>query len=177
MADDTQNKKGGDGKKKPPGNFEFPVSTWLVWIVIIGSIIALVAVNQKMRTPSSQVITSDEFSQKFDAGLIAHATIEYTPQSYPNVTFNDINGAYYKTDKDGNIAKENGKPVEIAFTALQVPVTTALLDKYLASHKFSTVQQNTILLNLLTTFAPFLLIGILFWFSSSVRSRRRGRVR
>ena len=64
MADDTQNKKGGDGKKKPPGNFEFPVSTWLVWIVIIGSIIALVAVNQKMRIPSSQVITSDEFSQK-----------------------------------------------------------------------------------------------------------------
>src|SRR5208283_4232835 len=109
MSDDLQNKKGGDGSKRPPGNFDFPVSTWLVWIVIIGSIIALVAVNQKMRTPSSQIITSDEFSQKFDAGLIAHATIEYTPQSYPNVTFNDINGTYYKTDnKDGSILKENG---------------------------------------------------------------------
>src|SRR5271154_5679475 len=164
MSDDTQNKKGGDGKKKPPGNFEFPVSTWLVWIVIIGSIIALVAVNQKMRAPSSQIITSDEFSQKFEAGLIAHATIEYTPQSYQNVTFNDISGSYFKTDKDGTIIKENGKPVEVPFTALQVPVTTALLDKYLASHKFATAQQNTILLNLLTTFAPFLLIGVLFWF-------------
>jgi cell division protease FtsH len=164
MADDMQNKKGGDGPKRPPGNFDFPVSTWLVWIVIIGSIVALVAVNQIRRTPGSQVITSDEFSQKFDAGLIAHATIEYTPQSYQNVTFNDINGTYFKTDKDGNIIKENAKPVEVPFSALQVPVTTALLDKYLASHKFSTVQQNTILLNLLTTFAPFLLIGVLFWF-------------
>ena len=164
MAEDMQNKKGGDGPKKPPGNFDFPVSTWLVWIVIIGSIVALVAVNQKMRTPSSQVITSDEFAQKFEAGLIAHATIEYTPQSYQNVTFNDISGTYFKTDKDGTIVKENGKPVEIPFSALQVPVTTALLDKYLASHKFSTVQQNTILLSLLTTFAPFLLIGVLFWF-------------
>src|ERR1035438_1585823 len=164
MADDMQNKKGGDGPKRPPGNFDFPVSTWLVWIVIIGSIVALVAVNQIRRTPGSQVITSDEFSQKFDAGLIAHATIEYTPQSYQNVTFNDINGTYFKTDKDGNMIKENAKPVEVPFSALQVPVTTALLDKYLASHKFSTVQQNTILLNLLTTFAPFLLIGVLFWF-------------
>ncbi len=47
MSDDAQNKKGGDGKKKPPGNFEFPVSTWLVWILIIGSIVALVAVQSK----------------------------------------------------------------------------------------------------------------------------------
>jgi cell division protease FtsH len=164
MSDDMQNKKGGDGPKKPPGNFDFPVSTWLVWIVIIGSIIALVAVNQKWHAPSSQTITSDEFSQKFDAGLIAHATIEYTPQSYQNLTFNDISGTYFKTDKDGIIAKENGKPVEVPFTALQVPITSALLDKYLASHKFTTAQQNTVLLNLLINFAPFLLIGILFWF-------------
>jgi hypothetical protein len=49
MSDDTQNKKGGDGQKKPPGNFQFPASTWLVWIVIIGSIVALVAVFQKYR--------------------------------------------------------------------------------------------------------------------------------
>jgi cell division protease FtsH len=164
MSDDMQNKKGGDGPKKPPGNFDFPVSTWLVWIVIIGSIIALVAVNQKWHAPSSQVITSDEFSQKFDAGLIAHATIEYTPQSYQNLTFNDISGTYFKTDKDGIIAKENGKQVEVPFTALQVPITSALLDKYLASHKFTTAQQNTVLLNLLINFAPFLLIGVLFWF-------------
>ncbi|MEJ0090003.1 MAG: hypothetical protein WDM80_09705 [Limisphaerales bacterium] len=69
MADEEQNKKGGD--KKPAGNFQFPVSTWLVWILIIGSIIALVAVNQKLHTPSNQ-ISGDEFFKKFDAGLIAH---------------------------------------------------------------------------------------------------------
>ena len=27
-----------------------------------------------------------------------------------------ITGTYYKTDKDGNIVKENGKPVEMPFT-------------------------------------------------------------
>ena len=158
MADDIQNKKGGD--KKPPGNFQFPVSTWLVWIVIIGSIVALVAVNQKMHTPGNQ-ISSDEFFKKFNAGLIAHATIEYTPQSaYPNATFNDINGTYFNTDKDGNAIKTN----EVPFTATQVLITSNTLEKLLASNKFAAVQQNTILLNVLINIAPFLLIGILFWF-------------
>src|SRR5271154_734532 len=110
MSDDLHNKKGGDGPKKPSGNFDFPVSTWLVWILIIGSIVALALVHQRMQTPSSQIISNDDFSQKFDQGLIAHANIEYSPQSaYPNMTFNDITGTYYKTDKDGIIVKENSK--------------------------------------------------------------------
>ena len=160
MSDDTQNKKGGDGQKKPPGNFQFPASTWLVWIVIIGSIVALVAVNQKYRTPSN-LISGDEFFQKFNAGLIAHATIEYTPQSaYPTATFNDITGTYFKADKDGSAIKTN----EVPFTATQVLITSNLLDKMLASNKFSAVQQNTVLFNLLINIAPFLLIGVLFWF-------------
>jgi cell division protease FtsH len=167
MADEPPNKKSGDSQKKPPGNFDFPASTWLVWILIIGSLIALALVHQRMQTPSSQVITSDEFSQKFDAGVIAHASIEFNPGSgaYPNLTLNDINGTYFKTDKDNNIVKDAaGKPVEIPFTALQVPLTATILDKLLASHKFTTAQQNTVLLTFLTTFAPILLIGALFWF-------------
>ena len=164
MSDEEQSKKNGDGQKKPPGNFQFPVSTWLVWILIIGSIVGLALLHQKMQVPTNQ-ITGDEFSQKFDANLIAHATIEYSPQaSYPNVTFNDISGTYYKADKDGTVLKENGKPVEVPFTALQVPLTPTILDKLLASHKFVAVQQNTILFNLLINVAPFLLIGVLFWF-------------
>ena len=92
MADEEQNKKGGDDKKKSPGKFEFPVSTWLIWIAIIGSFVALALAHQRWQTPSNQ-ITSDEFFQKFDAGLIAKATIDYAPQSaYPNATFNDISG-------------------------------------------------------------------------------------
>jgi cell division protease FtsH len=164
MSDDLQNKKGGDGQKKPPGNFQFPVSTWLVWIVIIGSIVALVAVNQKIHTPSNQ-ITSDEFFKKFEAGQIARATIEYSPQAaYPNATFNDISGTYYKTDKDGNFVVENGKTNVVPFTASQVLITSNILEKLLASNRFSAAQQNTILLNVLINIAPFLLIGILFWF-------------
>jgi cell division protease FtsH len=165
MADEESNKKGGDDKKKPSGNFQFPVSTWLVWILIIGSIVALALLHQRMQPPSSQIISSDDFSQKFDGGLIAHAIIEYSPQSaYTIVTFNNITGTYYKADRDNNIVKENGKPVEIPFTAVDVPLTTNLLEKYLASHKFTTVQQNTILLNFLINFAPILLIAVFIWF-------------
>src|SRR5258708_6549354 len=164
MADEEQNKKGGDGQKKPPGNFQFPVSTWLVWILIIGSIVGLALLHQRMQVPTNQ-ITEDEFFKKFDSNLIAHGTIDYAPQSaYPNATFNDISGTYYKADKDGNIIKENGKPVEVPFTVSQVLLTTTALDKLRDSHKFTAVQQNTVLFNLLINIAPFLLIGILFWF-------------
>ena len=156
MADEEQNKKSGDGQKKPPGKFEFPASTWLVWILIIGSIVGLALLHQRMQTPGNQ-ITESEFFQKFDAGLIAKGTIDYAPQSaYPNATFNDITGTYYKID--------NGKTNEVPFTASQVLLTQTRLDKLLASQKFIPVQQNTVLFNLLINVAPFLLIGILFWF-------------
>ena len=39
-----------------------------------------------------------------------------------------------------------------------------MLDKMLASHKFCAVQQSTVLFNLLINIAPFLLMGVLFWF-------------
>jgi cell division protease FtsH len=164
MADEEQNKKGGDGQKKPAGNFQFPVSTWLVWILIIGSIVGLALLHQRMQVPTNQ-ITEDEFFKKFEAGLIARGTIDYAPQSaYPNATFNDITGFYYKADKDGEIVKESGKPVEVPFSVSQVLLTTTALDKLRDSHKFVAVQQNTVLFNLLINIAPFLLIGVLFWF-------------
>ena len=157
MADDDKIKKGGDGDKKPSGNFQFPVSTWLVWILIIGSIVGLALLHQRMQVPTNQ-ITESEFFQKFDAGLIAKGTIDYAPQSaYPNATFNDISGTYFKADKDG-------KTNEVPFNVSQVLLTSTILDKLLASHKFTAAQQNTVLFNLLINIAPFLLIGILFWF-------------
>jgi cell division protease FtsH len=157
MSDEDQNNKGGNGQKKPSGNFDFPVSTWLVWILIIGSIVALALVHQRMQVSGDQ-ITENDFFQKFDAGLIAHGTIDFTPQSaYPNSTFNNISGTYYKTDKDG-------KQVEAPFTVSDVLLTQTRLDQLLVSHKFSAVQQNTVLFNLLINVAPFLLIGVLFWF-------------
>jgi len=95
MSDEDKNKMGGDGQKKPPGNFQFPVSTWLVWILIIGSIVGLALLHNRINTPTNQ-ITESEFFQKVDADLIAKGTIDYVPQSaYPNATFNDITGFYY----------------------------------------------------------------------------------
>src|SRR5476651_757546 len=98
MADEDKNKKSGDDPKKKaetPGGFKLPMSTLAVWIAIVGSIIVLAVINQKMKVPVN-LITEDEFFQKFEANQIAHGTINYSPQSaYPNATFNDINGTYY----------------------------------------------------------------------------------
>jgi cell division protease FtsH len=164
MSDEDKNKMSGDGQKKPSGNFQFPVSTWIVWILIIGSIVGLALLHNHINTPTNQ-ITENEFFQKVDANLIAKGTIDYAPQSaYPNATFNDITGTYYKADKDGEIIKENGKPVEVPFSVSQVLLTQGRLDKLLASQKFVPVQQNTVLFTLLLNIAPFLLIGVLFWF-------------
>ena len=164
MADDEQNKKGGDAPKKPAANFQFPVSTWVVWILILGSIVGLTFLHQRMQAPTHQ-ITEGEFFRLFESNLIAHATIDYAPQSsYPNATFNDISGTYYKADTSGNQVKENGKPVELPFTVSQVLLTSSTLDKLRDSHKFTAVQQNTVLFSLLMNIAPFLLIGLLFWF-------------
>jgi cell division protease FtsH len=160
MADEQPNKKGGDGQKKPPGNFDFPVSTWLVWILIIGSIVALALVHQRMQTPSN-TITESEFDQKLDANLIARFTIEYTPQSaYANATFNDISGTYYKLNSDGSISKSN----EVPFLVSQVLITPVYLEKLRNSPKFSAIQQNTVLFNLLINVAPILLIAVFVWF-------------
>ncbi|MEI9959994.1 MAG: ATP-dependent zinc metalloprotease FtsH [Limisphaerales bacterium] len=168
MSDEDKNKKaGGDPKKKPEpsGNFKLPMSTLAVWIAIIGSIVVLAVLHQKMQTPTNQ-ITEDEFFQKVDANLIARGTINYSPQSaYPNATFNDISGFYYKADKDGNIQKDSsGKAIEVPFSVSQVLLTSSTLDKLRDSHKFTAVQQNTVLFSLMLNILPFLLIGVLFWF-------------
>src|SRR5438045_6750627 len=141
MADEEQNKKGGDGQKKPPGNFDFPVSTWIVWVLIIGGIVAWALVHQQMKPPGNQ-ISETQFFQKLDANLIARGTIDYAPQgAYPNATFNDISGFYYeyKTDKDTNVTKTN----EVPFTVSQVLLTPSRLDRLVNSGKFVSVQQST----------------------------------
>ena len=162
MADEEQNKKGGDGQKKPPGNFDFPVSTWIVWVLIIGGIVAWALVHQQMKVPGNP-ISENVFFQKLEANQIARGTIEFAPQAaYPNATFNEISGFYYEatTNKDGNISKTN----EVPFTVSQVILTPSRLDTLLDSGKFVTAQQSTVWVNLLINFAPILLIAVFIWF-------------
>jgi len=159
MSDEKQNKKGNDGQKKPGGGFNLPFSTLAVWIAIIGSIIVLAVINQKWKTPNN-TLSKDEFFQKFHSNLIAHATINYSPQS---AFLNEISGSYYKTDKDGNVVSENGKKVEVPFVA-KIRLTQKTEDELLASDNIEAAEQSTMFFSLLLNLAPIILLGLLFWF-------------
>ena len=48
MFDEDQN-KGDRGPKKPPeGGFKFPPMAWGMWIIILGSLIALMVVKNRV---------------------------------------------------------------------------------------------------------------------------------
>jgi cell division protease FtsH len=161
MFDEDQNRKNGDDPKKPPGGFKMPSASWFAWIAIIGSLGLLMMVKGRMGAPNSTLSQAD-FFQKYETNQIAPgATINYNLQS-GNLT--EIVGSYYKTDKDGNILKENGKPVLIPFTT-KAKLTEKMQDELLPpAGKLEVSETNPMLLNMIWTVAPFLLIGILFWF-------------
>jgi cell division protease FtsH len=160
MFDEDQNKKKGDDPKKPPGGFKVPSATWLAWIAIIGSIGALMLVHNRMGTPDSN-LKQAVFFQKYESNQIAQATINYNLQSGNLI---EIVGTYYETEKDGSIAKKDGKPVLIPFTTKAL-LTEKMKDILLPpAGKLEVSETSPMLLNMIWTVAPFLLIGILFWF-------------
>ncbi len=94
MFDENDNKKDDRGQKKPPGGFKIPPFTWLAWIAIIGSIVALMLVKNYHAIQSNNTLSQSEFLQKFESNQIAHATISYNPQSLP--TRRNITGTYFQ---------------------------------------------------------------------------------
>jgi cell division protease FtsH len=160
MFDEDQNRKNGDDPKKPPGGLKVPSGTLLMWIAIIGSIMALMLLHNRMGVQDSTLKQAD-FFQKYESNQIAQATINYNLQSGNLI---EIVGTYYKTEKDGSISKENGKPVLIPFTTKAL-LTEKMKDILLPpAGKLEVSETNPMLLNMIWTVAPFLLIGILFWF-------------
>jgi cell division protease FtsH len=163
MFEENNNQKTGDDRspKKPAGGFKFSPFTWVAWIAIIASMIALVYVNQRIKTPMETLKESD-FLQKFASNQIAHATISLNPQSAPLM---QIQGAYYQTDKDGVIVKQsNGKPVEVAFETPNVLLTEKMQDDLLTSPKIELSSPNSLLLSIGYQLLFFVGIGVLFWF-------------
>jgi cell division protease FtsH len=160
MFDEDQNKKNGDDPKKAPGSFKMPPASWFAWIAIIGSLGVLMMVKGRMGAPDSTLKQAD-FFQKYESNQIAQATINYNLQSGNLI---EIVGTYYKTEKDGSITKDNGKPVLIPFTTKAL-LTEKMKDILLPpAGKLEVSETNPMLLNMIWTVAPFLLIGILFWF-------------
>jgi cell division protease FtsH len=159
MFDEDQNQGNGNGRgpQKPPGGFKVPPTTWLAWIVIIGSIAALMLVHQRMGAPSG-TISEPEFLLKFESNQIVSAVISYNPQSSP---LTQITGKYYKTEKDGSLSKPL---VEVPFTVEYALLPDDVVKQLIRSNKVVMTMPNAMLISALWTIVPFLAIGILFWF-------------
>src|SRR3954469_19045119 len=93
MSDENKinNDDKGPGKN---GEFRVPPKTWIVWIVIIGGILALVLFKNQM-TPPVNGITPAEFLSKVDNNLIDSATINFSPQS----PIYEISGKFRQLEK------------------------------------------------------------------------------
>jgi cell division protease FtsH len=154
--DDSSQRNGGDrGQKKPPGGFKGPAFTftWLAWIAIMASIVALMLVKSHMSAPGV-VLSQSEFLQKFSSNQIAHATINFNSQSSP---LTPITGTYFKTGKDG-------KPEEVQFSSPNAMLTQKMLDELLVSDRIEAGAPNAMLWSFGYELLFIVGVGALFWF-------------
>ena len=155
MFDDNPNLKDNGGKKKPSGNGfdKIPTFTLLAWAGIIAATVALFMMKNHISTPST-VLSQSEFLNKFQSNQIAHATINFNAQSSP---LTPISGEFLETGKDGKQAK-------VAFVSPNAMLTQKMLDQLLVSDKIEAGAPNAAVMNLVWGVAPFVILGLLFWF-------------
>jgi cell division protease FtsH len=157
MFDNDSNSKDNGGQKKPPGK-GFDKSylfTMLVWAAIIAAAVTVYSMKNRITTPST-VLTQSDFLSKFQSNQIAHAQINLGGQTSQ---LTPINGTFYKLDKDGKPTKE-----EVTFMAPNVFLTQKMLDQLLVSDRIEAGAPNVMLMNLVWGVAPFIILGLLFWF-------------
>jgi cell division protease FtsH len=166
MFDDDSNSKDGGGKKKPPGNGfnKVPMFTLLAWAGIIAATVALFMMKNHISTPAMTLSQSD-FLDKFQSNQIAHATINFNAQSSP---LTPITGEYFDTTKDG-------KQTKVAFISPNAMLTQKMLDQLLVSHNIEAGAPNAAVMNLVWGIAPFLVLGLLFWFFFIRQIKAAGR--
>jgi cell division protease FtsH len=158
MFDDEPNlKDNGNGQKKPSGNGfnRIPTFTLLAWTAIIAATVGLFMMKNHYNVPVGPIMQS-EFYEKFESNQIASATIVVNQQSLPLV---EINGTYFATTKDGKVTKE-----EIPFTVHNAWVEQEDLRRLTHSHKIVISAPNAVMMNILLGVAPFVILGLLFWF-------------
>ena len=163
MFDDDSKPKDG---KKPPGNGfnKIPVFTLLAWAGIIAATVMLFMVK-KNYAAQAVVLTQSEFFNKFASNQIAHASINFNAQSSP---LTPIAGQFLETGKDG-------KTTKVDFVAPNAMLTQKMLDQLLVSDKIEAGAPNVMLTNFLWGIAPFLVLGLLFWFFFVRQIKAAGR--
>src|SRR3954468_13238183 len=93
MSDENKINSDDKGPGKS-GEFRVPPKTWIVWIVIIGCVLALVLFHNQM-TPPVNAMTPADFLAKVEDKSVDSATINYGPQS----PIYDIQGKFRELEK------------------------------------------------------------------------------
>ncbi len=169
MADENKNQDNEKSGKKS-GEFRLQPRTWLVWVIIIGGIILLVTMRERLDVPRAP-LSQYEFFQKVDSNLVASASINYGAQS----ALTEIVGSYYRTNPDGNkIIKEGGKAEEIPFRT-KARLTEALENKLLAVEKIEPHEVSAILYSLGIQLLFLAIIGLFLWFFFIRQIRMAGK--
>ncbi len=155
MLDDDSKSKDG-GKKKMPGNGfnKSQTFTLLAWAAIIALTVGLFMVRKNYASPPVP-LSQSEFLTKFQSNQIAHASINLGGQSS---MLTPVTGEYLETDK-------NGKTIKVPFVSANAYFTQKMLDQLLNPPTNVEVgAPNVMLTQMLWGVAPFLILGLLFWF-------------
>jgi cell division protease FtsH len=172
MFDDDSNLKDNGSQKRPPTNGfnKIPLFTLLMWAGIIAAAAVLFVMRQHIAPPANE-ITQSEFLDKFASNQVVRATVMVSQQALPLV---EITGTYRmdKADKDikdklGKASVEDSGKVpsdEIPFVVHNAWLTPEQLNLLTRSPKINNSAPNVVVMSLLWSIAPFLILGVLFWF-------------
>jgi cell division protease FtsH len=154
MFDDNSNPKNGD-KKQPPGGGGMKNSTFtlLAWAGIIAAAVALFVMRSRVMTSNAITLTQAEFLSKFASNQIAQATIDLNSQAS---TLMPVTGKYFDT--------KDGKQVEVPFVTPNAYFSPNKLEQLFDAGNVEPGAPNAMLMNLVWGVAPFLILGVLFWF-------------
>ncbi len=151
MADEHNSNEGGK-KNGRNGEMRVPPRTWLIWIAIIGSIPLLMLFRDRATT-RPETLSYPDFMAKVESNLVVKAAIDYNPQS-PEL--HEITGKFLR-------AEGESRATEVLFR-IEIPLTPAMLEKLLATGRFTPVKPNPFLLSFIYGILPFLILAAVIYF-------------
>jgi len=156
MFDDDSNLKDNGGQKKPPANGinKIPVFTLLAWTGIIGAVVLLLLMQHRM-TPAPVELKQADFLDKFSSSNIITAAVVVNQQNMP---LSEISGTCLVFDKESKQMKET------PFVVHNFLLTQESQNVLQHSLKVTITSPNILVTNLVWSIAPFLILGVLFWF-------------
>ncbi len=154
MPDDNSKMKDNGGKKKLPGGGfnKNQTFTLLAWAAIIALTVGLFTIRNHISTPTA-VLSQADFLNKFTSNQIATATINL---NNPSSSLMPVEGEYLEI--------KDGKSIRVPFVTPKAYFSPARLDQLFASGTVEPSATNAAVMNLVWGVAPFLILGLLFWF-------------